>query len=152
MSRGPSSLNRSLKPCKKAGFKPIVKYPDGVPCPICSKLNKNQLGLVRHMQRGHREDTQPEENEADSPVNMDQKQGSMDRLEAAKRMMTCLASGTEVVGEVEEGVGCGVCMLKVERTAYPAHLAAHVEAAKLQYAYLGEVLERTAESVRNLNS
>jgi hypothetical protein len=67
-------------------------------------------------------------------------------------MMTSLASGTEVVGEVEDGVVCGVCLLKVEKNAYAGHLAAHVEAAKLQYAYLGEVLERTAASVRNLNS
>lgn len=67
-------------------------------------------------------------------------------------MMTSLASGTEVVGQVEEGVVCGVCMLQVERTAYGGHLGAHVEAAKLQYAYLGEVLDRTAASVRSLTS
>lgn len=152
MSRVPSSLSRSLKPCKKAGFKPIVKYPDGVPCPICSKLNKNQLGLTRHMQRGHREAAQPDDSEADSPVNIDPKPDPSGKLEATKRMMTSLASGTEVVGEVEDGVMCGVCLLKVEKNAYAGHLAAHVEAAKLQYAYLGEVLERTAASVRNLNS
>ena len=64
--------------------------------------------------------------------------------------MTSLASGTEVAGQVEGGVMCGVCLLQVEKAAYGGHLGAHVEAAKLQYAYLGEVLERTAASVRSL--
>ena len=123
-------------------------------CPHCPKVTKNHGGLLRHIRAMHPETVESDSDQASSvssEVDMIKPEPS-ERMVATKRLMTTLASGTEVLGHVQDAVTCGVCSLQVEKTAYGGHLSAHVEAVKLQYAYLGEVLERTAASVRSLTS
>ena len=171
---GPSSPKPSSDTSRARG---LISLPDGVQCQVCDRLLKNKNGLSRHMRKIHpSEDEQSSSSEDRDNMDVDEtlvvdsppKEGEKlavgqqpagrngltvnEHFEETQKLMNSLTTGTEIIGRVEDGVPCGVCLLKVERNTYGEHLGAHVEAAKLQFAYLGEMLERTAESVRNLEA
>lgn len=81
-------------------------------CPYCRKKTSSKNGMSRHLQHCH------------------------PHLYIGRRILQRVMEGTELEGEVLEGVICGVCWLRVERQVYAAHMAAHLEIAQLEVGFL----------------
>lgn len=75
-----------------------------------------------------------------------------EHFEETQKLMNSLTTGTDIIGAVENGITCNVCLVKVEKSTFGGHLGAHVEAARLQLTYLGQVLDKTAESVKAMQN
>lgn len=85
-------------------------------CLYCRKKTYSKNGMSRHLQHCH------------------------PHLYQGRRILQRVTEGTELEGEVHEGVICGVCWLRVERQGYAGHMAAHLEIAQLEVGFLPRLL------------